>query len=474
MTTRILNLWPRARDVEESPHPQGPNYNRPSAPGGRLSRPSRFYPAAKRLLDVIAAGFGLLLLLPLGLLIGLAVKVSDGGPVFYGQTRIGRAGKPFRIWKFRSMVIGAEKRGIMVTRDGDPRITRVGRWLRKTKLDELPQLWNVLVGDMSLVGPRPEVARYVERYTPRQREVLRHKPGITDLASLLFVNEEHLLRGSGDVEAFYLRYCLPKKIELNLHYAESATLVKDIWIILRTICPYWLMVLGVHCVLLALSFWLCYLLRADFRPTHADYLEFRRLLPWVLVPQAALLIWRGQMRGLLSYFSAAEMWRVVGLLALAFGLQAALGFATAGRLAPGLSVALLDFIICCFTVCGVRMALRRVREVLATRMPNCALPPRRVAIVGTGVSATRLALDFGSGCDPARQVVAFFDDDPRAWRGRPYDIPVEGMPECLLSASWADRIDEVVIALPTEDSARAQELVSALQTAPYIVTLAAA
>ena len=140
------------------------------------------YPKLKRAFDVICSGVGLLVLLPPGLLIALLIKLSDGGPVFYGQKRIGRFGKPFRIWKFRSMVVNADKMGVPLTRDQDPRITGIGRFLRKTKLDELPQLWNVLIGDMSLVGPRPEVPRYVELYTPEQRQILIYKPGITDVA----------------------------------------------------------------------------------------------------------------------------------------------------------------------------------------------------------------------------------------------------------------------------------------------------
>ena len=193
------------------------------------------YPLTKRLFDIAFAGIGLLLLLPLGLLIALLIKLSDRGPVLFTQTRIGQFGKPFRIWKFRSMVLNADKLGLPLTGDGDRRITRIGRFLRKTKLDELPQLWNVLIGDMSFVGPRPEVPRYVDLYTPDQRQILQHKPGITDLASLLFRNEEDLLRGADDVEQFYVRYCLPKKIELNRQHAEHASLFQDIRIIWQTL-----------------------------------------------------------------------------------------------------------------------------------------------------------------------------------------------------------------------------------------------
>src|SRR6266550_3845899 len=168
----------------------------------------------KRLFDIFFAVVGLVVLAPLGLLLALAVKLADGGPMFYGQVRVGQFGKRFHIWKFRSMVLNADKLGLLLTSEEDRRITRTGRFLRRFKLDELPQLWNVLTGEMSFVGPRPEVPRYVELYTPAQREILRFKPGITDVASMRFRNEQALLQGCSNVEEFYLRYCLPKKIEL--------------------------------------------------------------------------------------------------------------------------------------------------------------------------------------------------------------------------------------------------------------------
>jgi lipopolysaccharide/colanic/teichoic acid biosynthesis glycosyltransferase len=192
----------------------------------------------KRSFDILFAAFGLLVLSPLLLLLALAVKLSGRGPVLYRQQRVGRGGRPFCIVKFRSMVDHAEDLGLGVTRDGDPRITATGRYLRKTKLDELPQLWNVLVGDMSFVGPRPEVHRYVEKYTAEQRHVLALKPGITDLATLEFRNEEELLRTAADTERFYLEYCVPRKIELNLAYASHANIATDILIILRTLFPF--------------------------------------------------------------------------------------------------------------------------------------------------------------------------------------------------------------------------------------------
>ena len=176
-------------------------------------------------------------LAPLALVIALVIKVDDGGRVFFRQERVGRGGRLFRMWKFRSMVPDAPKLGLFVTAGHDPRITRVGRWLRRLKLDELPQLVNVLTGEMSLVGPRPEVPRYVAIYSAADRRVLEYRPGITDPATLEFRNEEDLLAGATDVEAFYIAHCVPRKIELNLRYVAEATLWGDTVIILRTVLP---------------------------------------------------------------------------------------------------------------------------------------------------------------------------------------------------------------------------------------------
>jgi lipopolysaccharide/colanic/teichoic acid biosynthesis glycosyltransferase len=426
----------------------------------------------KRAFDILCSGVGLLALWPAGLLIGLLIKLTGGGPIFYMQTRIGQFGKPFRIWKFRSMVVNADKLGVPLTKEEDPRITRTGRFLRKTKLDELPQLWNLWAGNMSFVGPRPEMPRYVERYTPEQREILKFKPGITDMATMLFRNEEALLRGTGDVEGFYLRYCLPKKIELNLQYAQHASVLRDIWIIVQTLCPYWLGVLIIYAIALAASFWLAYELRSDFGATRLDYEEFRRYLPWIMFPQLILLFWRGQLRGLISYFSLPEIRRTATALGIAFLLQFGLCNFSQGRLAPTRSLLLMDFFLSFFALCGVRLAFRFLREYSSKSKPANPDAVWRVAIIGTGELATNLALDFASSKTAHRRVVAFFDDNPRTWHKRPYDIPVIGMPECLLNAEWQLKIDEVIVALPEEDPERLREIREMLKSLPVKATFA--
>lgn len=190
--------------------------------------------AVRRLLDMVAAVAGLVLLGPLFLAIAAAIKLDSPGPVFYRARRVGRHGQEFRLYKFRSMVADADRRGPGITAAGDRRITRVGRFLRRTKLDELPQLINVLKGEMSLVGPRPEDPRYVALYTPEQRRVLEARPGITSAASLAFRHEEQLLSGP-DWEQVYRTQVMPAKLALDLDYLDRRTLASDLALIWRTI-----------------------------------------------------------------------------------------------------------------------------------------------------------------------------------------------------------------------------------------------
>jgi lipopolysaccharide/colanic/teichoic acid biosynthesis glycosyltransferase len=189
----------------------------------------------KRSFDLAVSVGGLLVLSPLIVLIAILVKAEDGGNVFFTQERIGRGGRPFRMWKFRTMVPGASALGPLLTAAGDPRITRIGAWLRSQKLDELPQLFNVIRGEMTMVGPRPEVSKYVDMYTPEQRSVLDLEPGITDRASILFVNESELLAKYDDPERFYIEKIIPAKIRINLQYADRATPLTDLTVMLETV-----------------------------------------------------------------------------------------------------------------------------------------------------------------------------------------------------------------------------------------------
>ena len=200
-------------------------------------RPTRrpIHAASKRAFDLLLAGLGLLVISPVFILAALAIKLDSAGPVFFLQERIGRNFRPFSIYKFRTMVAGADRRGGQLTVGSDPRVTRVGRWLRHAKIDELPQLINVLLGDMSLVGPRPEVSKYVEMYHDEYALVLSVRPGLTDPASVKYRDEASILAASPDPEREYVERILPDKIALAQGYVARATFSSDLVVLVRTL-----------------------------------------------------------------------------------------------------------------------------------------------------------------------------------------------------------------------------------------------
>lgn len=189
----------------------------------------------KRLFDIIFSLIGLVFLAPFLILITIIIKADSKGPVFYIQKRVGKGNKDFRLFKFRSMRIDSDISGLLTVGNKDPRITSSGYYLRKYKLDEIPQLYNVFKGEMSFVGPRPEVRKYVELYNEYQMKVLEVKPGITDLASIKYRNENEILADSDDPEGLYTNEIMPDKIEINLEYISDRSLLKDIRIIIKTL-----------------------------------------------------------------------------------------------------------------------------------------------------------------------------------------------------------------------------------------------
>ena len=189
----------------------------------------------KRFFDLILSLMGLLITVPILFLITILIKISSSGPVFYKQVRVGKNNKDFKIFKFRTMHVNADKKGLLTVGGRDPRVTSIGYYLRKFKLDELPQLINVFKGDMSFVGPRPEVRQFVNLYSEIQMKVLNVKPGITDLASIEFRNENEILSKEEDPNQYYIDNIMPKKLEINLKYINQRNLLKDFVVIIKTI-----------------------------------------------------------------------------------------------------------------------------------------------------------------------------------------------------------------------------------------------
>ena len=404
-----------------------------------------FAAAAKRAYDVFLSCCGFVVLSPLLVVIAALIKVSDGGAVFYRQFRVGMHGRPFLICKFRTMVPLADSTGPLVTGDRDARVTRIGRILRKTKLDELPQLWNVLKGEMSLVGPRPEVSKYVEQYTPEQRKILDFKPGITDPASFHFRNEEMLLKNADHLEEFYIRHCIPRKVQLNLEYAEKANLLSDTWIILQTICPYWVCLLSVYSFVLSAAFWLSCQLVYDFALPSRLGQDFAGAMVAVVAVQLGALIWRKQCKGLLSYFSLPELRQVAAALGFACLLLLGL-WALTNRGWPPRNLILVDSLVSLCALSGFRLLLRLWRERSSAGEAAFDNSPVRVGMIGAGSAGSQLARELAGGNQSGRIVVAFFDDDFQKWNRYLHEIPVLGMPECLLDG-WAGKLDEIGVVM---------------------------
>lgn len=189
----------------------------------------------KRFLDIIFSGLGLICLSPLFVFLALWVKLDSPGPVFYRQVRVGRNNRDFKLYKFRSMRVDSDKKGLITIGGHDPRVTQSGYYIRKYKLDEFPQLINVFLGDMSLVGPRPEVRKYVDMYTDEQIHVLDVRPGITDMASIYYRNENELLEKANNPEKYYREVIMQDKLRINLEYVRNHSVIGDFRMILKTL-----------------------------------------------------------------------------------------------------------------------------------------------------------------------------------------------------------------------------------------------
>lgn len=207
----------------------------PPISGLSFSDRNAYAVVGKRVFDLVVSVIGLFLSFPFLLVIALAVKLNSPGPVLFRQTRVGKLGRDFRIFKFRSMTLDAEKHGAAITSARDRRVTSVGALLRRTKVDEIPQLWNVVRGEMSLVGPRPEHPKYVAFYTPEQRTVLSVAPGITSPTSLKFRHEEELLGRQPDPERFYVEQLMPEKLSIDLKYVENLSMRNDLSLIFSSV-----------------------------------------------------------------------------------------------------------------------------------------------------------------------------------------------------------------------------------------------
>lgn len=456
----------------------------------------------KRSLDIAASALGLLVLSPLLLLVAALIKVDSPGPVFFRQVRVGRFGRPFRIFKFRTMTHGGAPGGPELTVAGDARITRLGAVLRRYKLDELPQLIDVLRGTMSLVGPRPEVPRYVEHYPAASRErVLSVRPGITDVASLHYRDENDILARSADPEREYLEVILPSKLQYALEYVDNATVGHDLRVLgltLRTVFvpslpsprrflpmndsklwvwldqtmsaldPWrtWVAILADAMIILA-CWHVTYLFRLGFerwqpgRPWYDDYVSFGVVLAYLLC-----LALTGARRGLWRFFGFDDFKRITAACLIA-GLASAVVVLMAQLVGVARAVLLLHPLFVVVALSSVRMAYRMIGEHARERVNGSLAETRRAIVLGAGDAARRLIA--GIHMRDGWNVLALLDDDPATHGHRIAGVPVIGVLADVGRPHISSRATHVIVALPEASPEQRSRAIALAKQAGLIV-----
>jgi lipopolysaccharide/colanic/teichoic acid biosynthesis glycosyltransferase len=413
----------------------------------------------KRLIDLLGAALGLLLLAPLFALVALAIKLDSPGPVFFRQERVGRHGKPFRIYKFRTMTVAAPGSGPQITAAGDARVTRVGAVLRQWKIDELAQLIDVLRGTMSLVGPRPEVPRYVAQYPADRRErLLSVRPGITDFASLRYRNEGDILARADDPEKAYVEQILPDKLRVAANSVEHASMAADLramGLTLRTVFVPESPIRHLHRIMSHTSFWkavelrmlasggrtrwlavaidalvvlacwhITYLFRLGFerwqpgRPWYDDYVSWGVVAAYLVAMEAF-----GVRRTLWRYFALDDL-RRIALACLAAGLVSAVAVLLAQLVGVARAVLVLHPIFTIMALGGIRMAYRMLWEHAHAMAAGDGSERRYAIVLGAGETARRLIA--GLHGRHGWQVLMLLDDDTALHGIRIGGVPVAG------------------------------------------------
>ncbi len=427
---------------------------------------------AKRALDLLVAGLGLLLTGPILLIVGLLIKLEDGGPMFFRQERVGYRGRIFRICKFRTMREQQDP-GLPLTVGADERITAIGRHIRALKLDELPQLINVLLGHMTLVGPRPEVPRYVASYTPEQRGVLELVPGITDSASLYNWDETAILANAADPERAYLTQILPDKVRRQLEYGRYTSLRRDLAILGETGRAFILrlrtatlnvmvrvrlpLVLLVHLLIVIAGYRLAYDLRFDFAlPPEAEAQYWYTLTPLVLIRLLVYLRF-GLHRGYWRHVSTEDLTTIFQAVTVSSGAFLAACFALGEFPGVPRSVLVIDWVAAIFLTGGARFLARAVLEAQA---PSSGRPNRRTLVVGAGNRAEHLLRETRRDSAMGLKVVGILTDDPDEQDRSIHNVRVRGTIDQLERIAQREAVGLVIIALDTPTTEQTQRIVS--------------
>ncbi|GAB4536598.1 MAG: hypothetical protein Kow0063_22310 [Anaerolineae bacterium] len=419
--------------------------------------------ALRRLIDIVVALGALVLLGPILPLIALSVKFSSPGPVFYRARRVGKGGQEFVLFKFRTMVAGADRQGPHVTVSDDARVTRSGRWLRAHRLDEIPQLWNVLKGEMSLVGPRPEAPTYAAHYTPEQRRILEVRPGITGPVQIAFRNEGERLAGATNPEHTYLYEIMPAKLKMDLAYLERRTLLSDLIILLRTLRIY----VGGRILAISdlISFSLAYVLAFAIRFDNTTYSINEQLgLYWpvffpILVIKLIVFERMGLYHRLWRYASVRELLSIVVAVVFSSTLSGAFILVMwiwpwGSTFVTGFprSIIAIDAMLTLLLAGGVRFFMRWRHEMDSTAAQSASHSSpavRRVLVVGAGDAGAMAVREMQRNPQLGYQPVGFVDDDPDKQGLSIYGVPVVGtlgdLPGCVSRLS----VSEVFIAIPS-------------------------
>ena len=426
----------------------------------------------KRAFDILASLTGLVLLSPVLAVAAILIKLTGRGPAIFRQERVGRHFRPFRIYKFRTMVVGAHEMGPGITAAGDPRVTAIGRILRKTKIDELPQLYNVLRGEMSLVGPRPELPKYVNLFRAEYEEVLAVRPGITDPASIAYRDESPLLAKTRDPEDQYLHVILPEKLRLAKEYVHRSSFLYDLRLILTTLAsiaypgksldrlfnsmsPHRYPIAAVaQSALLVAAHYLAFLIRFDGQIPDREFHLFLQTAPALLALQLLLFHPFRLYRGLWRYVSIQDLKSIAASLTL----SSAAWWLLSGLVRPFAgyprSVMILDWVLSLALLGGVRL-LRRINRELGPPTPHT----RSVLVISSGDAAERVLRGLLAGGQGKYRVVGLIDKEAKHTGDRIHNVPVLGGQENIEAIIGREDPDEILVTISTTPVADRKDIV---------------
>ena len=418
----------------------------------------------KRLFDIIFSIIGLILIFPVLLVCAILIKLNSKGPIFFKQIRIGRGGKPFKILKFRTMIRNAESTGPKITTKNDDRITSIGNILRWLKIDEIPQLINVLVGDMSFVGPRPEVPEIVKFYTEKQREVLKVKPGIIGANQILARNETDLYPdGIEDTEAYYIKHILPEKINIDLHYVKKSSFLYDMKLLLGGIIQIIIgaaqahvfkeakipaFLLPIDMILICLSYFFAYALRYDWNIQHTDFRIFGITLPIVLLSRISIFLTYKVYRHIWKYVSINDLITIIKASILSSLIYIVLIFFL-GLGSVSRSVFLIDLILILVFIAGIRISLRILTQRISIRerFEHINTIRKNIVIIGAGDVGEMALRELERNVKYRYTMVGFIDDDPQKFGKMIHGVKVLGTVKDISTLAKPYRIDEAFLAI---------------------------